>query len=285
MKLTPLVAVVALAAVLLSGATAGAPLSPDQRWVAELKSARQASRVAFRQLAPATISFGRANKTRAEIISTARAEITAALSHLKNATQVAPATVGASDVVIAQSVSRATASSAQASKEIKRSNYGGARKNLDLAIDAISDALARFGVPLANEFKVLSSYRELANIQGWEEYLGLAANAPGVAISKVVIGIAGRETANAAEPGGRRGTPSLPITKLAIYTLQEPSGEYSSGWGKIVNGIIVCDLKPAMDKDETFAIAFQPRVAKGTKFLLKFWSTDGRRSYALLTTK
>ena len=25
--------------------------------------------------------------------------------------------------------------------------------------------------------------------------------------------------------------PAVPITKLAIYTLQEPSGEYSSGWG------------------------------------------------------
>ena len=83
----------------------------------------------------------------------------------------------------------------------------------------------------------------------------------------------------------RKGTPSLPITKLAIYTLQQPSGAYSSGWGKLVNGIIVCDLKPTMGKDETFSISFAPRVAPGTKFLVKLWSTDGRRSYAVVTTK
>jgi hypothetical protein len=284
-KLTPLVAVAALAAVPLSGATATAPLSPDQRFVGELKSARQASQVAVRQLAPRGISVGRANKTRSEIISTAREEITAVLSHLKNAAQAAPAAIGASDAAIVKSVSSATTSSAQASNAMRKANYGGARKNLDLAIDSIGDALAKFGVPLASEFKVVGSYRELANIEGWQDYLGLTAKAPGVAISKVVIGVAGRETANAAEPRGRRGAPSLQITKLAIYTLQEPSGEYSSGWGKLVNGIIVCDLKPTMDKDETFAISFQPRVAKGTKFLVKLWSTDGRRSYAIVTTK
>ena len=40
-----------------------------------------------------------------------------------------------------------------------------------------------------------------------------------------------------------------------------------------------------MAKDETFAISFQPRVPPGTKFLVKIQSTDGKRSYAVVTTK
>ena len=32
-----------------------------------------------------------------------------------------------------------------------------------------------FGVPLAQEFKATATYRELGNIEGWQEYLGLSA--------------------------------------------------------------------------------------------------------------
>jgi hypothetical protein len=275
-RLTPVVAALFLAAVPLAGAGASAPMSPDQRWVSELKSARQANQVVLRQLAPSSVSIGRAN-----ILAVLRVSV----FHLKKAVQAAPETIGAADATIAESVSKATALTGQASSDVKKANYGGARKNLGLAIAAIGDALAKFGVPLASEFKVFGGYRELANIEGWQEYLGLTAKAPGVVISRVVIGLAGRETANAAEPGGRRAAPSLPITKLAVYTLQEPSGIWRSGWGKLVNGIIVCELKPTMDADETFAISFGPRVAKGTKFLVKLWSTDGRRSYSVVTTR
>ena len=276
-RLTPFLAAVALAAVPLAGATATAPLSPDQKWVAEVKSARQASQLAFRQLAARPVSSDK--------IAKAKSELASALSHLKKAAQAAPGAVGASDAEIVAKVREATTLSAQASKDVRAGAYDVARRNVDLAIDANDAALARFGVPLATEFKANGGYRELANIQGWEEYLGVTVKAPGTVISKVVIGLAGRETANAAEPRGRKGTPSLPITKLAIYTLQQPSGAYSSGWGKLVNGIIVCDLKPTMGKDETFSISFAPRVAPGTKFLVKLWSTDGRRSYAVVTTK
>ncbi len=276
-RLTPFLAAVALAAVPLAGATATAALSPDQKWVAEMKSARQASQVAFRELTPRPLATERVAKARREIAS--------ALSHLKKAAQAAPGAVGASDAEIAARLGEATTLAARAAKDVRNGDYAGGRANVDLAIDANDAALARFGVPLASEFKVAGGYRELGNIQGWEEYLGVTVKAPGTAISKVVIGLAGRETANAAEPRGRKGTPSLPITKLAIYTLQEPSGAYSSGWGKLVNGIIVCDLKPTMGKDETFSISFAPRVAPGTKFLVKLWSTDGRRSYAVVTTK
>jgi hypothetical protein len=275
-RLTPLLAAVALA-MPLAGAAAEASTTADQRFVAGLKDARKSSQAAFRQLTPWNISIDKVNK--------AKSELAKALDHLKKASQAAPAAVGASDAAIAESVRAATGFVAQASKDVRKGGYERARKDVDLAIDATDDALAKFGVPLASEFKVIGGYRELANIEGWEEYLGLTAKAPGTSISKVVIGLAGRETANAAEPGGRRAAPPLPIEKIAIYTLQEPSGVYSSGWGKIVNGIIVCDLKPTMDKDETFAISFGPRVAPGTKFLVKLWSTDGRRSYAVVTTK
>ncbi len=183
-----------------------------------------------------------------------------------------------------QAWASATTFSSQASKKARGGNYPGARADLKLAIDATGAALAKFGVPLAKEFQATVTYRELGNIQGWEEYLGLSAkvNAP---IAKIVIGVLGRPTANAGEAGVKKTAPSLPITKLAIYTLQEPSGAYSSGWGKIVNGIVVCDLSPTMKANESFAVSFGPRVSKGTKFLVKFWSTDGRRSYAVLTTK
>ena len=275
-RLMPLLAAVALA-MPLAGAAAEASTTADQRFVAGLKDARKSSQAAFRQLTPWNISIDKVNK--------AKSELAKALDHLKKASQAAPAAVGASDAAIAESVRAATGFVAQASKDVRKGGYERARKDVDLAIDATDDALAKFGVPLASEFKVIGGYRELANIEGWEEYLGLTAKAPGTSISKVIIGVAGRETANAAEPGGRRAAPTLPIQKIAIYTLQEPSGVYSSGWGKIVNGIIVCDLKPTMDKDETFAISFGPRVASGTKFLVKLWSTDGRRSYAVVTTK
>ncbi len=281
--LTPLLAAIALAAVPLAGATAAAPMSPDQLWVAELKGARQANQAALRQLSPRSISIdkGRDAVDKAQL---AKTEIGSALSHLKKATQAAPSAVGATDAEIAASVVSATTFSSQASKKMRGGNYQGARADLKLAIDATGAALAKFGVPLGKEFQATVTYRELGNIQGWEEYLGLSAkaNAP---IAKIVIGVLGRPTANTGEAGVRKTAPSLPITKLAIYTLQEPSGAYSSGWGKIVNGIVVCDLSPTMKANESFAVSFGPRVSKGTKFLVKFWSTDGRRSYAVLTTK
>lgn len=275
--LTPVVAALSLAFIVpLAGASASASLSPDQRFVAGLKDARKASQVAFQQLTPWNISIDKVNK--------AKSEIAGALVHLRKASQAAPGAIGGSDAEIAASLRASTGLVAQASEDLRMGAYDRARKDVDLAIDATDEALAKFGVPLAKEFQATATYRELGNIQGWEEYLGLSArvNAP---ISKIVIGILGRPTANMGEAGAKKSAPSLPITKLAIYTLQEPSGAYSSGWGKIVNGVIVADLDPTMKASETFAVSFGPRVAKGTKFLVKFWSTDGRRSYAVLTTK
>jgi hypothetical protein len=276
-RLATICAGLALAAVPLAGAMSAAQMSPDQQWVFELRSSRASNQVAFTQLKPGTIS--------PDEVSKAKFEVSGALAHLKKAVQVAPQTIGASDAEIAASVGEAQTLSAQASKYLSSRKYATARKTVDLAMDATDDALRKFGIPLASDFRVIASFRDLAKVQSWEAYVGLTAKAPGVAISKIVVGLAGRETANASEPGGLRRAPSMPITNLAIYTLQEPSGVYSSGWGKLVNGIIVCNLNPVMDKDETFAISFQPRVPAGTKFLVKMWSADRKRSYAVVTTK
>lgn len=276
-RLVPIFAGLALAAVPIAGAAeSAAPLTPDQVFVVGLKDGRSAALRAFKLLTPWSISTVR--------VTRARTELGLAVGHVRKAAQAMPNTVGGSQEDIATSVLGATKALATASTELRKGNYTRARENLDSAVGATQTALTLFGVPLAQEFKSSVAYRELGNIEGWQEYLGLSAKVASP-IAKVAIGYAGRETANAAEPGGRRGTPLVPITKLAIYTLQEPSGAYSSGWGRLVNGIIVCDLNPTMKATETFAISFAPRVPKGTKFLVKFWSTDGKRSYAILTTK
>ena len=261
----------------MAGATESAvQATPDQVFATGLKDGRKAAQRAFNLLTPWSISTVK--------VTRARTEVGLAQGHLRKAQKALPTTVGGSQEDIAASVLAASKALGVAATELRKGNYARARESLDSAVGAAQTATTIFGVPLAQEFKASATYRELANIEGWQEYLGLSAkvSAP---IAKVAIGFAGRETANAAEPGGRRGTPLVPITKLAIYTLQEPSGAYSSGWGRIVNGIIVCDLDPTMKSNETFAISFAPRVPKGTKFLVKFWSTDGKRSYAILTTK
>jgi hypothetical protein len=275
-RLAFICAVLALVGVPFAGAQS-ARLSPDQQWVFELKSSRASNQVAFTQLKPGKIS--------PEEIGKAKFEVSDAIAHLKKAVQVAPKTIGASNAEIAAGVGEAQKLSAQASKQLGSRSYAAGRRTIDLAMDATDDALRKFGVPLASDFRVIGTFRDLGRVESWENYVGVTAKAPGIAISKVVIGIAGRETANASEPGGLRRAPSLPITELAIYTLQQPSGEYSSGWGKLVNGVIVCNLNPVMAKDETFAISFQPRVPPGTKILVKMWSSDRKRSYAIVTTK
>jgi len=276
-RLATICAGLACVTVPFAGAMSAAQMSPDQQWVFELKSSRASNQVAFTQLKPGKIS--------PDEVSKAKLEVSGAIAHLKKAVQVAVQTIGASDAEIAASVGEAQTLGAQASKYLSTRKYVPARKAVGLAMDATDDALRKFGVPLASDFRVVGTFRDLGRVESWENYVGITAKAPGVAISKVVIGIAGRETANASEPGGLRRAPSLPITNLAIYTLQEPSGEYSSGWGKLVNGVIVCNLNPIMAKDETFAISFQPRVPPGTKVLVKMWSSDRKRSYAVVTTK
>ena len=276
-RLVPILAALSLIAVPLAGAVSSAKLSPDQEWAFELRSSRASNQVASTQLKPGSIT--------PEEVGKAKFEVADAIRRLKKVDRVAPATIGGSNAEIAAKVREAQTLSAQASKQLNSRSYAPARASVELAMKATDAALAMFGVPPSERLPGWwGPYRELANIQGWEQYMGLTVKAPGKTISKVVIGLAGRETANAAEPRGFRRAPSLAITELAVYTLQEPSGVYSSGWGKIVDGVIVCKLDPTMAKDETFAISFQPRVPAGTKFLVKLRRADGKR-FAIVTTK
>jgi hypothetical protein len=254
-----------------------AVLSPDQTWAFELKSSLASNQTALNQLKPGGVT--------PDELSKAKLEVSGAIAHIKKAASVAPATIGASDDEIAASVQQAQTLDGQAAKALSSKSYDTVRKSLALAMGATKSALKAFGVPLASDFRVVANFRPIGNFKDWEGYIALSAKAPGMTISKIVIGLAGRETANAAEPGGLRRAPSLPVTKLAIYTLQKPSGEYNSGWGNIVNGVIVCKLNPTMAKDESFAINFQPIPPPGTKFLVKFQSTDGKRGYAVITAR
>ena len=131
----------------LAGAMSAARLSPDQQWVFELRSSRASNQVAFTQLKPGKIS--------PEEVSKAKFEVSDAIAHLKKAVQVAPKTIGASDAEIAASVGEAQTLSAQASKSLSSRNYVAARKTIDLAMDATDDALGKFGVPLASDFRVV----------------------------------------------------------------------------------------------------------------------------------
>lgn len=270
--------VATLVAVTVAGAVPSVALTPDQRFVAELAGARASAKSAVRRLKPGALTLDNVQRATADLI--------AAQKHMRAASTLLPDTVGAMENEdILTGLRLATSQTGQAAVDVKRASYDAARVKIAVANDATSSALAAFGVPLAREFQAFAVYRDLSNIYGFEEYLGLTAkvSAP---IAKIVIGIAGRETANVSEPGGtKRGLPSLQIAKLALYTIQEPSGAFSSGWCKIVNGILVCDLDPTMAANETFAVAFGPLVPAGTKFLVKFWSTDGKRSYAIMTTR
>lgn len=271
----------ACAAALLVTAVAGARTTaaptPDEKFVAELVDVRAAAESAFRRLKPTPPTIAD--------VDAARSHLAAARAGLRAAAALLPLTVGGSSSPdVTGSLGTATAQIALASADVKKASYDSARAKLKTATAATAATLRSFGVPLAKQFQAFAVYRDLSNIYGFEEYLGLTARV-GAPIQKIVVGIAGRETANASEPRTKPRTPAIPITKMALYTLQEPSGAFSSGWCRLVNGILVCRLNRTMEASETFAVAFGPRVAAGTKFLVKFWSTDGERSYAVFTTR
>ena len=126
-KLALTVAALAVVAVPVAGATTTAAATPDQRFVSELKGARQAAQVAFRQLTPWNISIDKVAK--------AKSELTRALDHLKSATQAATGAVGASEAEIAGNVRTATNFIALASKDVRKGNYDAARDSVDVALE------------------------------------------------------------------------------------------------------------------------------------------------------
>jgi hypothetical protein len=261
----------------IAGAAATAPKTADQKFVDALKDARALAKKSFRQIKGSPPTF--------EGVKQAKANLTQTRKLIGRANGLAPQTVGAtaSEDVLDDLKAGSTAAR-EATASLSSGDYEGARRSINEAVAAIGAAQTSFGIPLAKEFNAFAVYRDFSRIEGFDDFLGFSAkvNAP---IAKIVFGLAGRETANMAETGGRRRTPAIAITKLALYTLQEPSGAFSSNWCKLTRGIAVCDLDPTMNADEIFSVAFGPRVAKGTKFLVKFWSTDGRRSHAIMTTR
>jgi hypothetical protein len=270
-------AALTLAVAVTAGAAPSAGKTADQRFVAELASARTVSRSAFRQLKGTPPTIDGVNK--------AKTDLTVAQKHLRAASALAPQTIGgAESESVLTGLKTATTETNVASTSVKKGDYDGARVSIGEAISATTATQSSFGVPLAKDFTAFAVYRDFSNILGFEEFQGLTARV-GAPIAKIVFGLAGRETANMSESGGKRATPPLPITKLALYTIQEPSGSFTSNWCKLFNGIAVCELDPTMEAEEIFSVAFGPRVAKGTKFLVKFWSTDGKRSHAIMTTR
>lgn len=270
-------AAMALSVAVVAGAAPTAAATPDQLFVAELTSARAASKLAVRQL--------KSTQPSPDGISKAKVSLALALKHLRAASGLLPQTVGGTQSEsVVTGLKTATAETSAAGASVRKRDYESARLLINEAIAASSATQASFGVPLAKDFSAKSVYRDFSNILGFEEFQGLTARV-GAPIAKVVFGLAGRETANMGESRGVRGTPAIPITKLALYTLQEPSGSFTSNWCKLRNGIAVCDLDPKMEADWVFSVAFGPRVARGTQFLVKFWSLDGKKSHAIMTTR
>ena len=194
-KLALTVAALAVVAVPVAGATTTAAATPDQRFVFELKGARQAAQVAFRQLTPWNISIDKVAK--------AKSELTRALDHLKSATQAATGAVGASEAEIAGNVRTATNFIALASKDVRKGNYDAARDSVDVALDANSVALAKFGVPLAKEFQGdgdLPRARQHRGLGGVPRAHGQGDRAD----REGSIGILGRPAANIGEVGAKK---------------------------------------------------------------------------------
>lgn len=267
----------ALLTVLLASAATPASSTPDQRFVASLKGAAAAHRAALRQL--------KGNSPADGVAAKARSELQEAIGHLKNASKTAPTAVGVFETPeVRNGLITSKDATVSAAGALDKQLYDYTRLKITEALDAATEALGFFGVPLKKDFASFAVFRDVSMIYGFEDYMSVNATvrAP---IKKIVIGIADRATANADEGKVPRVESSLAIRKLTIYSVQDPSGGFLSGWCKIVKGIIKCDLDPTMKTEDRFAVAFGPRMPPGTRLLLKFWATNGKRSYALVKTR
>src|SRR6266508_2587701 len=257
---------VLLAVTPLTSAAAPAP-TPDQKLVAGLQGGIAASRSALSQLKPPGVT--------PERVERARRQLARAFDRLKEASKAVPTAVGAlATPEVRNGLSIAVDATSSAAGALSNRLYDYARLRLIEALDAATGALDAFGVPLRKDFRSFAVFRDVSMIYGFEDYMSVNARvrAP---VKKIVIGLADRATANAEEGRGSRTEPSLAISKLTLYSIQEPSGSFTSGWCRIVTGVIRCNLDAAMRVEEIFAVSFGPRMPSGTKLLLKFWSTKG----------
>ena len=262
---------------------AGGPLTPDQHLVAELQAAVSASRAALRSLEAAQ---------RAQ----ARTQVRDALVALDRAAEVAPRAVGALDTPsVPLALRRARALSSEAAGHIAGRRYSAAGWKLRRSIELDESALNAFGRPLAKEFPAFAVGRRFHELTGFAGYSGLSASA-GTELTEVVIGARNRATANG-HPGVSRRPGGAPITALSVYVLSNGLG-FTTGPCSLASGLITCRIIPGtMLPDDVLTVAFGritttpegeqrvEKLEKGTKLLVTFLATDGRRSYALVMTR
>lgn len=255
---------------------AGAALTADQQLVASLESASVASRAALRDLGHPS----------AKRVASARRNLDRALAALAAANKAAPRAVGALQTPSVRTVlRRARSLGRQAAWDIAKGRYKAAKRKIEAELDLKATALDDFGVPLKKEFASFAVDRDFRKIPGFSGYSGLSATV-GEEISEVVIGAADRTTANAGEPRGTAFvSDGLPITAMSVYIVSNAIREFRSGWCTLGDGLIVCDVTPAMQPEDIFTIAFGPKLAPGTKLLVRFHAENGKRSYALLATR
>lgn len=260
------------------------PLTPDQHLVAELQAAVSASRAALRSLHPA------AERTEA------RSHVRDALVALDRAAEVAPHAVGALDTPsVPLALRRARVLSSQAAGHIAGRRYSAAGWKLRRSIELDEDALHAFGRPLAKEFKAFAVARRFHELTGFAGYSGIDASVD-TELAEVVVGVPSRATANGYSGVSRR-VGGLPITAVSVYALSNGLG-FTTGPCSLLSGLIRCRIIPdTMSPGDIFTVAFgrirttpegEKRVEpleRGTKLLVTFLATDGRRSYALVMTR
>jgi hypothetical protein len=272
-----------------SAAAVGASLTPDQRLVAALTAAVSASRAALSSLeCPAAQRTQAMAKVRETVVA------------LDRAAEVAPHAVGALDTPsVPVALRHARALSSQAAGHIAGRRYSAAGWKLRRAMELEESALNAFGRPLAKEFEAFAVGRRFHELTGFAGYSGISATA-GTELAEVVIGVPSRATANG-HAGVSRGLHGPPITALSVYVLSNGLG-FTTGPCSLASGLITCRIIPGtMLTGDTFTVAFGrsattydeagqavetvESLEKGTKLLVTFLATDGRRSYALVKTR
>jgi hypothetical protein len=265
-----------IAAIFAVPSAAAQQLTPDQQLVAGLETASASSRAALKDLALPS----------AKRIASARRNLDRSLAALAAASKVAPRAVGALETPsVRVALAKARSLVWRAAKDTANHRYKAARAKISAALGLKTAALVDFGVPLEKEFASFAVDRDFRNIPAFIDFSGLSATV-GEEINEVVIGAANRTTANAGEPKGTAfESEGLPITNMSAYIVSDAIREFRSGWCTLADGLIVCNIAPAMHPEDIFTIALGPKLAPGTKLLVKFRSTSGQRSFALFTTR
>lgn len=260
-------------AMLVPSLSAAAPSpTPDERLVAQLRTAMQSAKAAERSL-----SGGRGE--------TASASLGRALSALEAARAVAPQAVGALEnrsMRVALQQGRMLIRNAAA--DASRGRVGSAATKLAQARALARIALREFGRPLRREFVATAVHRSFPNVPAFRDFSGVTASASEEVV-EILIGRATRATANAGDGIAVPSAPGLPVTELSAYQIQDPIGRYTTNWCSLDAGLITCPLRPTLTRDHLFTLAFTPKLPRGMQVLVRFRAASGRTSYALYTAR